>query len=711
MRSNWMKFGLLASIVGVAGCETFPKASVEETIEVVEVAETIESTSEIPELVELESFFRNLGPIDVPAPVDAGGGYSHETHKQNGKDIYYAGLFYHHTKDPAAKVYLRDILMEYADLYPTLGLHPKRKENHPAGQLFWQGLNEGMFLLYAVKGYAQVRDDLTEAERTKIDEGLFNPLADFVSIGSPDTFDRIHNHGTWAVASVGTTGYVLGQPERVDQALYGLDKSGDAGFLKQIDKLFSPDGYYAEGPYYQRFAMLPFVLFAHEVAKNDPEKKIFEYRDGLLVKAIDATVQQSYAGLFFPINDAIREKGLSTVELKFALAIAYDLTEDPIYLGAASLQGGVVPTAEGLKVAKDIRAGKAKPFPFKSMILHDGENGTEGGLVILREVGTPDGATVVFKPTTQGLGHGHFDKLGILYYDNGQEVLADYGAARFLNVEPKFGGHYLPENTSWAKQTIAHNALVLNETSHFDGDWEEAQKYSPNLLDSELGGDFQYASAEIHTAYKNATLKRTVALVEGAEGERDLIIDISQFMSGATQKFDLPMHFKGQLIEHSFALNHHTDMLKPFGEKNGYQHLWDKAVSDPIDGLADFSLLLKDAFYTATFASDRTLEAHLVELGANDPDNNLRHEKAFVLRGEGEGATVVTVLEKHGLYDSTEEVTVFEGGSVASIKIDDNDQETKVEIELKSGKIHTISLSEQNGKVQYVQTPVMEVKR
>ena len=43
------------------------------------------------------------------------------------------------------------------------------------------------------------------------------------------------------------------------------------------------------------------------------------------------------------------------------------------------------------------------------------------------------------------MGHGHFDKLHWLYFDNGREIISDYGAARFLNIEAKYGGHYLPE--------------------------------------------------------------------------------------------------------------------------------------------------------------------------------------------------------------------------------------------------------------------------
>ena len=60
---------------------------------------------------------------------------------------------------------------------------------------------------------------------------------------------------------------------------------------------------------------MPFVVFAKSIQQNDPSRKIFEYRDGLIKKAIYSGIQQTYAGLFFPINDAIKDKGLDTVEL------------------------------------------------------------------------------------------------------------------------------------------------------------------------------------------------------------------------------------------------------------------------------------------------------------------------------------------------------------------------------------------------------------
>ncbi|MEM7327577.1 MAG: heparinase II/III family protein [Pseudomonadota bacterium] len=616
--------------------------------------------------------------IPVPVPVDAGGGYTHEQHKQNAKTIYEAGMLYQQTRIPRYRDAVRDILLDYAALYPTLGIHPEQSSSNK-GKLFWQGLNEAWWLVYVIQGYETVRAELPEADRQQIENGVLNPMADFLSTGSPQTFDRIHNHATWATCAVGMTGYVLGQPERVEQALYGLDKSGAAGFLKQLDELFSPDGYYAEGPYYQRYALMPFVLFSQAVDRNDPERGIFDYRDGIVLKAIRSTMEQSYAGLFFPINDAIREKGINTVELKYGLAIAYERTSDPTLLGAIQLQNGVVPTESGRAALAAINAGLAKPFEFSSMQFRDGPNGDQGALAVLRSGPGVKDAAAIMKATTQGLGHGHHDKLGFLYYDNGDEIVADYGAARFLNVEPKNGGRYLPENETWAKQTVAHNALVVDQNSHFDGDWREAQKHAPSMIDFGEYSGVQIAFAEIDTAYDGVNMQRLIAIMPRTDGG-DYVIDIMRGLGASTHTFDLPVHFKGQLIQTSFDMLHETTKLEPLGDANGYQHLWKRSESGLLQDLQAASWLLGDKFYTLSFAADQELTAIFAELGANDPNHNLRREQALLLRAQSDQVTLVSVYERHGLYDSDNEVTVFDGSSIDRIEISENSGITSIQI-------------------------------
>jgi len=531
-------------------------------------------------------------------------------------------------------------------------------------------------LVYVIQGYETVRDDLPAEDRQAIEGGVLNPMADFLSAGSPQTFDRIHNHGTWAAAAVGMTGYVLDQPKRVEQALYGLDTSGEAGFLKQLDELFSPDGYYAEGPYYQRYALMPFVLFAQAIDQNDPKRGIFDYRDGIVLKAIETTVQQSYAGKFFPINDAIREKGLNTVELKYGLTIAYEKTREPSLLGAVQLQDSILPTPAG-KLAWEGMAGCTAPlFEFESRMLRDGPAGEDGALMILRAGARQDDATALLKATSQGLGHGHFDKLGFVLYDNGEEIISDYGAARFLNVEAKNGGRYLDENESWAKQSVAHNVPVIDETSHFDGDWRYGQQFAPRVLAFSVEDDLQLAAAEIDTAYEGSTLQRALVMLDREDNSAPYIIDIVRVPSETSRQVDLPIHFNGQLIDTGFPVEMQTGMMTPLGSANGYQHLWHRGSSDVLSGENEISWLIADRFYTMTFETNTPATAVFTELGANDPNSNLRREQAMILRTEGADVSFVSVYEPHGRYDSDAEVTVYEGGSVEHIEIERLDTAT-----------------------------------
>ena len=319
--------------------------------------------------------------------------------------------------------------MEYVELYPTLGEHPEKKEQAP-GRLFWQSLNETVWLVYSIQGYDAIIDGLTVEERTVIEEKLLRPVAKFLSEESPKVFNKVHNHGTWAVAGVGMTGFVLNDQTLVDQALFGLDEMGDAGFFKQLDELFSPDGFYTEGPYYQRYALMPFVMFAKAIENNEPQHKIFEYRDGLLLKAIYATAHLSYADLFLPINDAIKDKGIDTPELVHAVSIAYGITKDASLMDIAQRQKSISVTGDGYLLAQGIDDGLSKPFAFESMSLRDGKNGDEGELAIFRS-GFEDGHTaLIIKNTSHGMVrdkndnrskdnpsvHGHFDKLSWNYY-------------------------------------------------------------------------------------------------------------------------------------------------------------------------------------------------------------------------------------------------------------------------------------------------------
>ena len=100
-------------------------------------------------------------PIEVPLPKDAGGGYTHEQHKRNYNNMYNAGVLFQLTEKKEYAEYVKEMLIQYAEMYPNLPLHPIQKSNY-RGKLFWQGLNECVWLVYTSQAYDCIYNYLRE---------------------------------------------------------------------------------------------------------------------------------------------------------------------------------------------------------------------------------------------------------------------------------------------------------------------------------------------------------------------------------------------------------------------------------------------------------------------------------------------------------------------------------------------------------------------
>jgi len=219
-------------------------------------------------------------------------------------------------------------------------------------------------------------------------------------------------------------------------------------------------------------------------------------------------------GDFFPLNDGQKGMSIYTSSLVTAVDVGYHYGgQNPELLSIAEKQGRVLLDDSGLAIALGIRDGKTRPFSKRSINLADGPDGKQGGVGVLR-YGNED-LTLVFKYAAQGLSHGHYDKLSYSLYEKGDEVLQDYGLSRFVNIEQKGGGNYLKENKTWAKQTIAHNTLVQDETSHFKGKYGIGSKHHSKLYFFDaLNSKVQVVSAKEVNAYPGTEMHRTMALIK-----------------------------------------------------------------------------------------------------------------------------------------------------------------------------------------------------
>lgn len=639
-------------------------------------------------------------PLEVPIPKDLAGGYTHERHKRNFYMAQGAGVLFQITKEEKYGNYVKDMLLEYARIFPDLPLHPQER-SYSRGKLFWQALNDANWLVYMSQAYASIYDYISDEEREKLENDLFRPFADFLSVENPKFFNRIHNHSTWGNAAVGMIGLVMNDEELIERALYGLEEDNieagekdddgglikkpgqNAGFLANIDQAFSPTGYYTEGPYYQRYAMYPFMIFAAGLENKRPDLQIFEFKDGVLIKAVKTLLNLTDTqGNFFPINDA--QKGMSyyTKSLINVLNIAYKYgDQDASLLSIAIKQGSVGVDDSGLEVAKAIKNDQVEQFEKRSMEFTDGNKGDKGGLAVIRAGNLSDTLSLLMKYSSQGDSHGHYDKLSFSLYNNDEEVIQDYGLARFVNVAQKNGGGYLKENTTWAKQTIAHNTVVQNEESHFRGDYETGSKFHSEkyFLDFEDEA-IQIVSAKDKNAYPGTEMHRTMAVIKHPKTEHSFILDIFRVNSEEENQYDLPFYYFGQIIDVNVEYKT-PDRLEKLGVSNGYQHLWKEAEGKGDSLNTKFTWLDNRNFYTLTSTTDTDDKIMLARTGASDPEFNLRRDPTLIVRRNAKKTTFVSSIEGHGKYNPISEIADNAFSQIKELKlINDSRDYTAVQV-------------------------------
>ena len=625
--------------------------------------------------------------IEVPPPGE-GGSYEHERHKQNYRDMQKAGLLFVITGQEKYARFVRDILRQYAAMYPKLGPSPYARKQAP-GKIFHQMLNETVWLVYTSQAYDCIYDWLTPADRKLFETNIFRPMAQWFTGRNAREFNRIHNHGTWAVAAVGMLGYVLDDPNLVQMALYGTNKDGKGGFLKQLERLFSPDGYYMEGPYYVRYALRPFFFFAEAIERNQPELHIYAYRDSILKKAYYAAVETIFPnGVFPPINDASRSMNVKAPGVVIANDLVYwRYGADPNLLAIAKLQGTVQLSAAGLALARDYGDGsRVPPLCWKSVEFRDGYDGRRGGLGILRLGTEEDQSMLLMKYGVHGGGHGHFDQLHFIFFEQGREIIPDYGFCRWINVEPKFGGRYLPENTTYAKTTVAHNTVVVDEKVQNNGDrrWAEKVWGQRHFFDAS-NSDVQVMSARADSFYAGVRMQRTMFLVHDRRLRFPVVVDIFRLTSSQAHTYDYPIHYSGQPILMEFPYTAHTKGLRPLGSGGGYQHLWVEAEGRT-DGPVRFTWLDGHRYYTLVSSAFPGTEIFMTRIGAADPNFNLRREPAVLLRRKGRAMVFASVIEPHGYFNEAEERSEDALGEILRVDVlGSSDEGTVVEVTGKGG--------------------------
>lgn len=625
---------------------------------------------------ELEAFMRL--PLDVPGHGEAGG-YEHNRHKQNYTYMNLAGRLFLITQEEKYAQFVKDLLAIYAEKYLTFDFHVQKNTN-PTGRLFHQILNEHCWLMFTSLAYSCVASVMTEEERTAVVERIFEPMLDMFTVKYAHDFDRIHNHGIWAVAAVGICGLAIGKPEYLEMSVYGQDRDDTGGFLAQISQLFAPSGYYMEGPYYHRYAIRPTCVFAEVVHRHMPEVDIYNYKDKVIGNTVQAMLATAYPNGEFPaLNDASRTMSITDMGVQVAVSVySKHYGMDDNILGMAKIQNAVWMHPCGLELSQAYDkaiADREIGMPFwPSVELNEGPTGNNGAQGFIRmQDKTGDVSQLVMNYGQHGMGHGNFDTLGITFFNRGQEVLREYGFCRWVNVEPKFGGRYLDENKSYARQTIAHNAVTIDEQCQngFDVDRADSVHGLPHFFKVE-GTEINGMSAFANDHYPNTDMQRSVFMLNLDELEAPLLLDLYRIEGEGEHQYDYSHQYDGQIVRTNFDYQSFGE-LNTLGDDFGYQHLW-KVASGKVQDTALVSWLQNNTYYTWLGTSSSAKqngdnEVIFTRTGANDPSFNLRSEPAFILRSKGESTLFASVLETHGYFNEEFEQSVNARGQVKDISV------------------------------------------
>lgn len=608
--------------------------------------------------------------IDVPGHSPAGG-YAHNKHQQNAKYMDQAGRLFLITGNAKYAQFVAELLTGYADKYLQLGFQVQCNTN-PPGRLFHQMLNEHVWLLYASLGYSCISHWLSKTEKQHIIGQLFEPMLQVATVKYDFDFDRIHNHGVWAVAAVATCGVAIGQEKYIDLALHGL--AGDdiqGGFFAQLSNLFAPSGYYIEGPYYHRYAIRPLCLLAELTQRFRPELDIFNFKDQVIGKTIQSLLSTAYPNGVFPsLNDASKSMDIKDEGVVIAVSLyAKHYPQDSNLFGIAKIQEQIWVSGCGLALSKSYQAQTSVALPcLPSIELNEGPNGDKGAQGFIRLQNAQGGISqLVMNYGQHGMGHGHFDTLGMTYFNNNQEVLRDYGFARWVNIEPKFGGRYLDENKSYARQTIAHNLVTVDAScqNNFDADTADNKHGTPHFF---MGsGKTQAMSAFAFDFYPGVDQQRTLVLIEHEQLAQPLLVDLFRLSSEESHQYDYSLQYQGQIIRTNVKHKQHT-ILNPMGEDAGYQHLWNESQGQAQDTTL-ISWLQGNSYYTwlAASSSDETL--FFTRTGANDASFNLRSETSFILRREAKNSLFANVIETHGYFNEAIEASLDARGKIQEINV------------------------------------------
>ncbi len=473
---------------------------------------------------DVELIYDEFSPHEHRCPADSTEVYRGEKYdaawagwynERLAKHLVWMGLLYQVYGDEKYAEAAREILVAFADLYldyPTENtiLGPAHVFFGTLSESFWGvNMSYGYDLVYNYKGF-------TRKDRKHLKEQLFYPLAK-ITQQFPESAS---NRQLWYNNVSAAVGFLYEDQELIDFAL-----KGEYGFEWQLGSALPESGFWAEGPGYHFVALRGMIHLAEMARHNGMDLYHWEIAGRSMKKMFDAPFDWIKPNYEFPrIKDS---GGGNILEYATFYEVGYAVYKDPKYLALLNLthiQRGtqVVGQDSGLGVQREpltlfnlepeLPEQRMEIYPEKSV------NIKGNGFSILRNGSGKDRRYLYLDYGIMGGEHGHPDRLQMGYYALGRNWI----------VDPLNESYFNPNLQTWYRQSIAHNTLVLDQTTQT---WTNGYGIFFGTLPA-----IQIAAGGSETMYPGAKLIRTLIQIG------DYFVDLCDVECGEPRIVDYPIH-------------------------------------------------------------------------------------------------------------------------------------------------------------------------
>jgi len=434
------------------------------------------------------------------------------------------GLAWQLTGEQSYAAKCREILLGYAGKYQNYPIHDYRGgQSIRGGRLFAQTLDESVRMITLVWAYDLVYDApvMTAKNRADIENNLFRPAAKVILRNDMG----ISNWQSWHNAAIAAIGFTLGDEKMVDHAI-----KGKSGILFQMEKSILNDGFWYEGTAsYHFYALL--ALQWQALAMKSAGMNL--YQEPVFRSLYEAPANYVFPDRRFPaVNDS---DPVSIDSQHEYYEMAYAWYGDPAFGTIA--KAGQRQSLNAFLWGEEKLPSAEQPKPKSSVF-------PGVGAVMLQQDSDKNPLALHLDFGPHGGAHGHPDKLGIIFFANGRDVMPDAGRL-------PYGA---PLHNRWYKTTVAHNTVIV--------DGKNQNPTEGRLVSHNLDGEIKMATAVCDTAYEDVTLTRSVALAP------EYLLDVVSGSSDNQHTWDLAYHVQGRpAADLPFK---RTELPQ---KKNGYQVL------------------------------------------------------------------------------------------------------------------------------------------